>query len=277
MFQGTRCNACSQKLDFPSIHFLCQHSFHQQCFDSFAANDKDCPVCWQRNRELLETERAELIVSKAALDAEFTNKVNTAKSNSFAILAEAFSKGVFKDEEKPREAMGPKRSLEKLRNPSAHPFEARDGTSEARLRLNEGSMGYSSETTNPTGPAPIESLLETMKQSSSVVASTGFEGRRELSQAKPAMSFVPFPRQSGTISSAISEQSPRLPSKKVPLSISAAVQQLGKVQRREPKNPFEEEEDEDALNPFLESESPSVSKNPFEEDDYDPSLNPFTE
>jgi len=30
VFQGSRCNACMQKLEFPSVHFLCLHSFHQQ-------------------------------------------------------------------------------------------------------------------------------------------------------------------------------------------------------------------------------------------------------
>ena len=30
IFQGSRCNACNHQLELPSIHFLCQHSFHQQ-------------------------------------------------------------------------------------------------------------------------------------------------------------------------------------------------------------------------------------------------------
>ncbi|XP_075217494.1 uncharacterized protein LOC142322373 isoform X1 [Lycorma delicatula] len=30
-FQGSRCKACNNQLELPSVHFLCQHSFHQQC------------------------------------------------------------------------------------------------------------------------------------------------------------------------------------------------------------------------------------------------------
>ena len=30
IFQGSRCNACNHQLELPSVHFLCQHSFHQQ-------------------------------------------------------------------------------------------------------------------------------------------------------------------------------------------------------------------------------------------------------
>lgn len=60
------------------------------------------------------------------LDSEFAARLNTSKSNSFAVLADAFSRGVFKDEgHKPRELQGPKKSLEKLRNSSSQPFDTR--------------------------------------------------------------------------------------------------------------------------------------------------------
>lgn len=29
-FQSSRCAACNRPLELPSVHFLCQHSFHQQ-------------------------------------------------------------------------------------------------------------------------------------------------------------------------------------------------------------------------------------------------------
>lgn len=156
------------------------------------------------------------------------------------------------------------------------------GTSEARLRLNEGTLGYSERPISTPSVAPIESLLETMKRSS-VQSSTTFEGRSSTaSQPKegPPPSNLPFPRvqaSSSTISSSITRQdSPKLPSRKAQqMSISAAVHHSGKKQQPEPKNPFEEEED-DTNNPFLEAE-PRDSKNPFEEDDYDSSLNPFAE
>src|SRR6218665_269449 len=30
IFQNQKCSVCSHALDLPSVHFLCQHSFHQQ-------------------------------------------------------------------------------------------------------------------------------------------------------------------------------------------------------------------------------------------------------
>ena len=30
IFQSSRCSACNQDLELPSVHFMCQHSYHQQ-------------------------------------------------------------------------------------------------------------------------------------------------------------------------------------------------------------------------------------------------------
>lgn len=30
IFQGSRCSACHRQLELPSVHFMCQHSYHQQ-------------------------------------------------------------------------------------------------------------------------------------------------------------------------------------------------------------------------------------------------------
>lgn len=51
VFQATKCSACSHELELPSVHFLCGHSYHQTCFESYVAeNDKDCPLCLPENR-----------------------------------------------------------------------------------------------------------------------------------------------------------------------------------------------------------------------------------
>lgn len=31
IFQSSKCIACNQDLELPSVHFMCQHSYHQQC------------------------------------------------------------------------------------------------------------------------------------------------------------------------------------------------------------------------------------------------------
>ncbi|KAF1989493.1 vacuolar protein sorting-associated protein 11 [Aulographum hederae CBS 113979] len=33
VFQATRCSACGNTLDLPTVHFLCKHSFHERCLN----------------------------------------------------------------------------------------------------------------------------------------------------------------------------------------------------------------------------------------------------
>ncbi|CAH8460482.1 unnamed protein product [Heterobilharzia americana] len=53
IFQQQKCVLCHQSLDPPSIHFLCDHSYHKVCFDNYAYGDQQCPQCAPRNKKLL--------------------------------------------------------------------------------------------------------------------------------------------------------------------------------------------------------------------------------
>lgn len=52
IFQSEKCSACSHPLDLPTVHFLCQHSFHEHCFESYAGSNEgnECPVCLADNQ-----------------------------------------------------------------------------------------------------------------------------------------------------------------------------------------------------------------------------------
>ena len=55
VFQATKCSGCNHQLELPSVHFLCGHSYHQHCFESYnAESDSDCPLCLPENRSVLE-------------------------------------------------------------------------------------------------------------------------------------------------------------------------------------------------------------------------------
>ncbi|KAG8238556.1 hypothetical protein J437_LFUL018173, partial [Ladona fulva] len=54
IFQGSRCSACDNQLYLPSIHFLCQHSYHQHCFQSFSENENECPACLPGYKVILD-------------------------------------------------------------------------------------------------------------------------------------------------------------------------------------------------------------------------------
>ncbi|CAH8458683.1 unnamed protein product [Schistosoma turkestanicum] len=53
IFQQQKCQLCHQSLETPSIHFLCDHSYHKVCFDNYAYGDQQCPQCAPQNKKLL--------------------------------------------------------------------------------------------------------------------------------------------------------------------------------------------------------------------------------
>lgn len=59
IFQGSRCGLCKKQLELPSVHFLCQHSFHQHCVQSYADNDDECPPCLERNKQTISAIKAQ--------------------------------------------------------------------------------------------------------------------------------------------------------------------------------------------------------------------------
>lgn len=59
IFQKTKCNMCNSPLELPSVHFLCSHSFHQHCFESYAESEAECPTCTPENRKIMDMLRAQ--------------------------------------------------------------------------------------------------------------------------------------------------------------------------------------------------------------------------
>lgn len=50
---------CNSPLELPSVHFLCGHSFHQHCFESYAESEAECPTCTPENRKVMDMLRAQ--------------------------------------------------------------------------------------------------------------------------------------------------------------------------------------------------------------------------
>jgi vacuolar protein sorting-associated protein 11 len=97
VFQARRCSACTRNLTLPTVHFLCKHSFHQECLNKNDGSGQDvsggaeCPLCKPgndtikaiRRQQVESTEQHELF--KAALGRS---------SNRFGTVGEFFGRGV---------------------------------------------------------------------------------------------------------------------------------------------------------------------------------------
>ena len=97
VFQSRRCSSCNRNLTLPTVHFMCKHSFHQECLNKpgigMDENDArvECPICKPgndtiqaiRRQQVESTEQHELF--KAALSRS---------NNRFGTVSEFFGRGV---------------------------------------------------------------------------------------------------------------------------------------------------------------------------------------
>ncbi|KAG5888950.1 hypothetical protein JTB14_012209 [Gonioctena quinquepunctata] len=90
--RGSRCAACHHTLELPKIHFLCKHSFHQHCFQSFSDDENECPTCQPENKNLVELLRAREY--NKDLHETFHSQLEKAH-DGFSVAAEYFGRGVF--------------------------------------------------------------------------------------------------------------------------------------------------------------------------------------
>lgn len=92
IFQVSKCSACNHTLELPSVHFLCQHSYHQHCFESYVDSESECIVCLPENKKVLDTIRAQ--EQSRELHEHFHHQLERAE-DGFSVVAEYFGRGVF--------------------------------------------------------------------------------------------------------------------------------------------------------------------------------------
>ncbi|XP_054853684.1 vacuolar protein sorting-associated protein 11 homolog isoform X2 [Eublepharis macularius] len=92
IFQKTKCSICTSALELPSVHFLCSHSFHQHCFESYSESGSECPTCMPENRKVMDMIRAQ--EQKRDLHDQFQHQMKCS-NDSFSVVADYFGRGVF--------------------------------------------------------------------------------------------------------------------------------------------------------------------------------------
>jgi vacuolar protein sorting-associated protein 11 len=105
-FNATRCSACPDLLDLPTVHFLCKHSFHQNCLNapsssnSFPVADSardqegaivECPICAPQNAMIRDIRKAQ--VESAGMHELFVDALGRSKDR-FGTVSEWFGRGV---------------------------------------------------------------------------------------------------------------------------------------------------------------------------------------
>ncbi|KAJ7814129.1 hypothetical protein B0H14DRAFT_2850933 [Mycena olivaceomarginata] len=87
VFNVTRCSGCGGQLDLPSVHFMCNHSFHQpRCIQE---NETECPLCVREHGVIRE-----IRLNNERLADQHDLFVSEVKEGGFSALASAFSRGI---------------------------------------------------------------------------------------------------------------------------------------------------------------------------------------
>ncbi|CAG9799537.1 unnamed protein product [Chironomus riparius] len=252
-FRSSLCDACHQQLSFPSIFFLCKHSFHMDCIRSFSETEKDCMVCRKKNSQLLDMMHVQN--ESRNKNHVFQEKLENTHEQ-FSVIADYFSRGLFNkivllsdDEDENRERLDDI-NISRKNLPSRHVEKSLPNISEAKMRVEEN----------------LRTNVEHKAQLS--------EGRMRLQE------------QSYKLSKPVERQ--QVPQKKVSLPITQQ-REKQEIKAAYPitNNPFDDESDDDKnpfkddanyddkLNPFADTDeaeevivkSPPISANPFDDDD----------
>jgi gas vesicle protein len=92
IFQANKCKYCDEELNFPSIHCLCNHSFHAECFENHSVDDA-CPTCATENSNFMNLIKQNEESKKNLHDA--FHKELERKVDKFEVIADYLGKGLF--------------------------------------------------------------------------------------------------------------------------------------------------------------------------------------
>ena len=96
VFQARRCSSCSRNLTLPTVHFLCKHSFHQDCLNKpgmgLGSQDTlDCPTCKPGNDTIKAIRRQQV---ESTEQHELFKEALSRSTSRFGTVSEFFGRGV---------------------------------------------------------------------------------------------------------------------------------------------------------------------------------------
>ncbi|KAI6181620.1 Vacuolar protein sorting-associated protein 11-like protein [Aphelenchoides besseyi] len=95
VFQTSKCSACDSSLQVPAIHFLCNHSYHQHCFESWRDGKDTCPACTTTQ----SSEQQPTAQLRAISHADFQQELQNT-SSAMRLISDYIAMGVFQSDNK---------------------------------------------------------------------------------------------------------------------------------------------------------------------------------
>ncbi|GAB0087828.1 Vacuolar protein sorting-associated protein 11 homolog [Sergentomyia squamirostris] len=264
-FRGTICNNCHQPLSIPSIYFLCQHSFHQDCVKGYSETDRDCPACHNKNMQILDSLKAQ---SESRGQHEAFHNLLDRSPEPFSVVAEYFGRGLFNKIV----------IVEENTNNEMQRGIARDPI--GFVKVNESKPRVTPPPTNVPLYSSSEARMRVDEVKSNEIEIPMSEGRMRAQERHKNRDIY-----SSSLEANMTWKRDVNPKAAAPYGspkkTNNTISKHLTVSTAKPINPFDDEhiDYDESKNPFADDteEAPSVAKeastNPF--DDYDNNLNPF--
>lgn len=96
-FNPKKCDGCQQLLSLPTIHFMCGHTYHDQCIEADDGKDggkRHCATCHSSFKDILD--RKEAYISGAKDPQQFYRSL-AENSKKFQVVAQYLGRGLFSD------------------------------------------------------------------------------------------------------------------------------------------------------------------------------------
>jgi hypothetical protein len=93
VFNAKRCQYCAKPLELPVVHFLCKHSYHQQCLNAQPGEEDkvECTQCAQNNSTIRAIRKAQ---DESADRHDMFQDALRRSNDKFGTIAEFFGRGV---------------------------------------------------------------------------------------------------------------------------------------------------------------------------------------
>ena len=92
-FNPKKCDSCSAALSLPTIHFMCGHTFHDQCIESDNGR-RFCGSCVSNFKDIMD--KKEQYDLQAKDPQQFYRDLNS-NAKKFHVVAQYFGRGLFSD------------------------------------------------------------------------------------------------------------------------------------------------------------------------------------
>uniref|UniRef100_A0A915Q647 Vacuolar protein sorting-associated protein 11 homolog n=1 Tax=Setaria digitata TaxID=48799 RepID=A0A915Q647_9BILA len=162
IFQMNKCSACDTSLQLPAVHFLCKHSYHAHCLESYSEKADRCPACIRSSfNERIQNEKEDFSTHRAYV--QFQNEVNESV-DCMTLISSYIGNGLFDSWSKEKGAKNenewdiPESDASLLNKSSPNNFENRSPTETSLLSTAMRNPFSSPKSLNPRTEKSVRSL-----------------------------------------------------------------------------------------------------------------------